>query len=84
MRIQPTHPGTLIQDTINELGMTQTELAKRLRISLQRLNTIIKGKRGITANTALRLSKVLGTTPEYWLNLQIQVDLWKAKVVSDS
>jgi antitoxin HigA-1 len=64
----PTHPGVLIQDTIEEMGLTQVELAKRLGIPLQRLNTIVKGKRGVTADTALRLPKVFGTTPELWLN----------------
>lgn len=75
----PTHPGVLIQDTIEEIGITQIDLAKHLGVSLQRLNTIIKGKRGVTADTALRLAKVLGTTPELWLNLQMAVDLWKAQ-----
>jgi addiction module HigA family antidote len=75
----PTHPGVLIQDTIQELGITQVEIAKRLGIPLQRLNTIVKGKRGVTADTALRLSKVFGTTPELWLNLQMAVDLWEAQ-----
>jgi len=75
----PTHPGVLIQDTLEEMGITQVELAKRLGIPLQRLNTIVKGKRGVTADTALRLSKVFGTTPELWLNLQMAVDLWEAQ-----
>jgi len=75
----PTHPGVLIQNVIDELGMTQVELAKRLEIPLQRLNTIIKGKRGVSVDTALRLSKVIGTTPEYWLNLQMAFDLWQAQ-----
>ncbi len=75
----PTHPGVLIQDTIEEMRITQVELAKRLGIPLQRLNTIVKGKRGVTADTALRLSKVFGTTPELWLNLQMAVDLWEAQ-----
>jgi len=75
----PTHPGVLIRDAIHELGMTQAELARRLRIPLQRLNTIVRGKRGVTADTALRLSKVFGTTPELWLNLQMAVRLWNAR-----
>lgn len=61
------------------MGFTQVELAKRLGIPLQRLNTIVKGKRRVTADTAVRLSKVLGTTPELWLNLQMAVDLWEAQ-----
>ena len=77
---QPTHPGVLIQDTINELEITQVELAKHLRIPIQRLNTVIKGKRRVSADTALRLSKVFGTTPEYWMKLQMQVDLYNARL----
>jgi antitoxin HigA-1 len=75
----PTHPGVLSRDMLEELELTQVELAKRLGIPLQRLNTIVKGKRGVSADTALRLSKVFGTTPEYWLNLQMAVDLWGAQ-----
>jgi addiction module HigA family antidote len=75
----PTHPGVLIADMLEELGITQVELAKRLGIPLQRLNTIVKGKRGVSADTALRLGKVFGTTPELWLNLQMAVDLWTAQ-----
>ena len=79
MKKYPTHPGILIQDTINELGITQLELTKHLNIPIQRLNGVIKGRRGITPDTALRLSKVFRTTPEFWLNLQMTFDLWKAK-----
>jgi len=78
----PTHPGILIRDIVEEIGVTQVELAKRLRISLQRLNTIVNGKRGVTADTALRLSKVLGTTPELWLSLQMAVDLWETRKIA--
>jgi addiction module HigA family antidote len=76
---KPVHPGVLIQDTLNDLGMTQVTLAKRLKIPIQRLNEIIRGRRGISADTALRLSKVLGTTPEYWMQLQIAIDLYVAR-----
>jgi len=75
----PTHPGVLVADILEGLGLTQVDLAKRLGIPLQRLNTIIKGKRGVSADTALRLAKVFGTTPELWLNLQMAVDLWGAQ-----
>lgn len=75
----PTHPGILIQDTLEDLGITQTTLAKQLKVPIQRLNTIIKGKRGVSTDTALRLSKVLHTTPEYWLQLQMAIDLWRAQ-----
>lgn len=75
----PTHPGVLVQDMLDELEITQVDLAKQLGIPIQRLNTIIKGKRGVSADTALRLSRVFGTTPEYWLNLQMAVDIYEAE-----
>jgi addiction module HigA family antidote len=58
--------------------MTQTEFAAGLGISYPRLNEIIHGKRGITPDTALRISALIGTTPQFWLNLQQAVDLWDA------
>jgi addiction module HigA family antidote len=56
--------------------MTQVEAARRLRIPLQRLNQIIKGKRAVTPDTAFRLSRLFGTTAEVWLNLQLACDMW--------
>ena len=75
----PTHPGEmLLEEFLKPLGMTQTELAERLRVSYPRINEIINGKRGITPDTALRLSRPFGTTPEFWLNGQRNWDLWHA------
>ena len=59
-------------------GMSQLELAKRMKVPIQRINTLINGKRGITAETAILLSKELKTTPEFWMNLQHAVDLYEA------
>ena len=59
-------------------GMSQLELAKRMKVPIQRINTLINGKRGITAETAILLSKELKTTPEFWMNLQNAVDLYEA------
>ncbi len=76
---RPTHPGEILQEQfLVPLNMTQVELAKRLGISLQRVNTLINGKRDMTAETALLLAHELDTTPEFWMNLQIQVDLFDA------
>ena len=76
----PTPPGEMLQEEfLTPLGMTQAELAKRMGTTVQSVNVIIKGKRAITAATALSLADVLGTTPEFWLNLQMFTDLWKAK-----
>ena len=76
----PTHPGEmLVEEFLKPLEITQTAAAEKMGISLNRLNELIRGKRGITADTALRLSKLLKTTPEFWMNLQNAVDLYNAK-----
>ncbi len=75
----PTHPGEmLLEEFLKPHGMTQMELAERIRVSYPRINEIINAKRGITPDTALRLSKLFGTTPEFWLNGQRNWDLWHA------
>ena len=75
----PTHPGQMLREEfLTPLGMTQTELADRIRVSFPRVNEIINGKRGITPDTALRLSRLFGTTAEFWLNGQQNWDLWHA------
>ena len=74
----PTHPGEmLLEDFLKPLELTQTEAAKRLGISFVRLNEIVNGRRGVTPDTALRLSRLLGTTPDFWLNGQLAWDLWQ-------
>ena len=76
---KPTHPGEiLLTEFLEPLGISQLELAKRLGVPVQRINTLINGKRGITAETALLLAKELKTTPEFWMNLQNAVDLYEA------
>jgi addiction module HigA family antidote len=78
---RPIHPGViLLEQFLIPKGMTQVELAERIGVSLQRINTLINGKRGMTAETAILLSRELKTTPEFWLNLQMQVDLFDAMV----
>ena len=75
----PTHPGEmLLEEFLEPLGMSQTELAERIHVSYPRVNEIINGKRGVTPDTALRLSRLLGTSPEFWLNGQRNWDLWHA------
>lgn len=75
----PTHPGEmLLEEFVKPLGVTQTELARRLEVSYPRLNEIIKGRRSVTPNTALRLSRVLGMSADFWLGLQHDWDLWHA------
>ena len=75
----PTPPGEmLLEEFLKPLGMTQSELAERIGVSYVRLNEIVNGRRGITPSTALRLAKALGTTPDFWLNSQLAVDLYLA------
>ena len=75
----PTHPGEmLLKEFLEPLGMTQMELAERIRVSYPRVNELINGKRSMTPDTALRLAKLLETTPEFWLNGQRNWDLWHA------
>ena len=72
----PIHPGeTIREDVLNPLGMSVNQLAKALAITPSRLNDIVLGRRGITADTALRLARYLGTTPEFWMNLQTNYEL---------
>jgi addiction module HigA family antidote len=63
---------------LKPLGMTQTELAERMKVPIQRVNQVCRGRRAITPDTALRLSRLFGTTPEFWLNGQMAWDLWQA------
>ncbi len=76
---RPTPPGEILRrEFLEPLGITQIGFAKRLGITHHRLNEIIRGKRGVTTDTALRLARVLGTTPDLWLNMQQAVDLYDA------
>jgi addiction module HigA family antidote len=76
---RPTPPGEVfLEDFLLPLGMTQREAADRLRMSYPRMNEIVRGKRAVTPDSALRLAKFSNTEPEFWLNLQQAVDLWDA------
>lgn len=74
----------LLEEFIKPLGISQAELAIRLGISYPRLNEIVRGKRGITPNTALRLARVVGMSAEFWLGLQLDFDLWQAMHSSEA
>jgi len=75
----PTHPGEmLLLEFLEPLGLTQVELAQRIGVPFQRINQIVKQKRAVTPDSALRFAQLLGTTPEYWLNLQQNWDLYEA------
>jgi len=75
----PTHPGEmLLEEFLKPLGITQSALASRLGISFPRMNEIIRGKRSVTPDTALRLARVVGMSADFWLGLQQDWDLWHA------
>ena len=74
---QPTHPGKILRyEYLEELNMTQQQLADAIGITRVRINEIILGKRSITPDTAFRLAKYFNTTPEFWINLQSHYDMW--------
>lgn len=73
------HPGSvLLQDRLDPCGISQNELAREMKLSPRRVNEIILGKRGISADTALRLGETLGLDPRYWLGLQMEYELDQA------
>jgi addiction module HigA family antidote len=75
----PTHPGEmLVEEFLRPLGISQAAFAIRLGVSFPRLNEIVRRKRSVTADTALRLKRVLGMPADFWLGLQQDWDLWHA------
>lgn len=74
-RIQPVHPGDFLREELAERGISMNQMARDIRIPMSRVSLIVNGKRGITADTALRLALYFGTSPELWLNLQTAYDL---------
>jgi len=79
-KIPPVHPGeVLLQEFLIPWGVSQNQLAKHMDINTSRLNDVIRGRRGITGDTALRLARATNTTPEFWMNLQALFDLETAK-----
>ena len=75
----PTHPGEMIlEEFLKPLTMTQTEFARRMGVAWTRANQLIKGKRGVTTDTALRLEQLFGMPAEFWLTLQLRWDLYHA------
>ena len=80
--MKPVHPGEILSDELQELSMSATALAHALAVPTNRVTAILKGQRGITADTALRLSRYFGTAPQLWLNLQKTFELRQAEIES--
>ena len=80
--MRPVHPGEILGEELQELGLSANALAKALGVPTNRITAILKGQRGITADTALRLSRYFGTTPQLWQNLQKAFELRVAEIES--
>ena len=77
----PTHPGEMLfEEFLKPLGVSQSAFAKRLGVSYPRLNEVVRGRRAVTPDTALRLARVTGMSADFWLGLQQDWDLWHAAV----
>ena len=77
---QPTHPGEiLLEEFLKPKDISQLELAKAIGVPIQRINTLINGKRGVTPETAILLSRYFKTSPQFWMNLQSNYDLYLAE-----
>jgi addiction module HigA family antidote len=75
----PTHPGEVLREEfLKPLGLSQTDLAREMGVSFRTINEIVNEKREISPVMAIRLAQRFGTTPEFWLNLQMKHNLWKA------
>lgn len=79
MFMRAVHPGAVLKDELEELGITPTEFARQIDVPANRVSQIIAGKRGITGDTALRFGHWFGTDPQFWLNLQAQWELVQAE-----
>ena len=78
-KLPPVHPGEILKETLDDLGISMNRLSKEIRVPANRISSIIAGQRAITGETALRLARYFGTTPEYWLNMQTRYDLETAR-----
>jgi addiction module HigA family antidote len=79
MTRRPTHPGEMLrEDFLPDYGLTVAELAEAAGVSRQSVNELVRGRRGLSPEMALRLSRVFGNSPEFWMNAQRAVDLWDA------
>lgn len=77
---EPTHPGVmLMEEFLAPMSITQRELSKAINVPYQRINEIVNGRRGITPSTALRLAKFFNMSEDFWMNMQLRWDLYRAK-----
>lgn len=74
-KMRPIHPGEILKDELKEIGFSASAFARQLSVPVNRITSILNGKRSITADTALRFARYFGTSPDFWLNLQSSYDL---------
>ena len=78
-KVRPTHPGEMLrEDFLPDYGLTVSSFAKALGVSRQTVNELLRERRAVSPEMALRLSRLFGNSPEFWLNAQRAVDLWEA------
>jgi addiction module HigA family antidote len=75
----PTRPGEFVQEFIEDLGISQSELARRIHVPFQRVNDVVHGRRAMTPSTALRFAKFFGNSPTFWMNAQLACDLYETQ-----
>ena len=80
--MRPVHPGEILREELDALGLSANALSKALGVPVNRITTILNGQRGVSADTALRLARYFGTTPQLWLNLQKAWELRRAETES--
>ena len=80
--MRPVHPGEVLREELDELGLSASALSKALGVPVNRVTMILNGQRGVSADTALRLARYFGTTPQLWLNLQKTWELRQAEIES--
>ena len=78
--MRPVHPGEILREELKTLGLSAKAFSKKLHVPVNRITSILQGTRGVTANTALRLARFFGTTPEVWLNLQKTYELRREEI----
>ena len=78
--MRPVHPGEILREELDELGLSANALSKALGVPVNRVTMIINGQRGVSADTALRLARYFGTTPHLWLNLQKTWELRRTEI----
>jgi len=89
LKLAPVHPGEILKETLDDLGLSMNRMAQEIRVPANRISAIVAGQRGITGETALRLGRYFGTTPAYWMNMQARYDLetardaWESRIASE-